>query len=396
MASAATLSALVTALWVNHAAAHQPATSRGSSGGPRLTQPAAADPPADCRQQIWARTWQPFEQQPQQPPHSASAAGGRRQQQQHSQVQPPANGPACQQRGGSDRPPQPTRLLLLEGLRAAERSQLLAVCLAALEEQVAALPPDLGLLGAQQWSQLTLGLLACTSAAAARAWLGYLPPDLESACLAELQSVDAELLRRAGMAPGGGSRALAVAGEGLVPGGASGRSSSPSGAGGPGRGSSSGGDGGGGSQAAGHAEGAAAAAAAPPPAAVAAPGTADCWFGLEEKLPLYCSVRACCSPSRAAQRRQRQERCPARARQGRQQALHSCARCQSPLLCPQAAAPLLRSTAASSGNLQAAALRPRAPPTNSSDNSSSSSSSGNKGLGGPGLSRHCAAGLHGG
>lgn len=74
----------------------------------------------------------------------------------------------------------------VQGIDAKARSQLLALALCALEEQLAAVP-DAAIDGsAQQWRALTGALLASCSVAAARAWLGYVPVELQqqSAALA--------------------------------------------------------------------------------------------------------------------------------------------------------------------------------------------------------------------
>lgn len=102
-------------------------------------------------------------------------------------------------------PSPPTHILpfacLPQGIRAADRSRLLALCLAALESQVAALPPASGLLaaGPAQWRQLAAALLALSSVAAAAAWLGYVPVRLLQAAAAQVAATDAALLQTAGL-----------------------------------------------------------------------------------------------------------------------------------------------------------------------------------------------------
>jgi hypothetical protein len=93
-------------------------------------------------------------------------------------------------------------LLLLQGIRAAERSRLLALCLAAMEAQMAALPAGAGVLPggqAAQWRQLSAALLALASVAAAAAWLGYVPEQLLHAAAAQLKAVDGAVLQAAGL-----------------------------------------------------------------------------------------------------------------------------------------------------------------------------------------------------
>ena len=60
------------------------------------------------------------------------------------------------------------------------RSQLLALALCALEEQLAALPDAAADGSAQQWCALTGAVLASCSVATARAWLGYVPAELQA------------------------------------------------------------------------------------------------------------------------------------------------------------------------------------------------------------------------
>ncbi len=66
-----------------------------------------------------------------------------------------------------------------QGIEAKARCQLLALALCALEEQLAALPEAAADGTAQQWRALTGALLASCSVAAARAWLGYVPAELQ-------------------------------------------------------------------------------------------------------------------------------------------------------------------------------------------------------------------------
>lgn len=101
-------------------------------------------------------------------------------------------------------PPLSGQLLpLLQGIRAADRSRLLALCLAALEAQVSALPAAGGLLTGTtaQWRQLCSSLLALASVAAAAAWLGYVPEQLLGAAAARLRAAEPAVLQAAGLLP---------------------------------------------------------------------------------------------------------------------------------------------------------------------------------------------------
>ena len=67
----------------------------------------------------------------------------------------------------------------MQGIEAKARVQLLALSLCALEAQLAALPVAAADGTAEQWRALTGALLASCSVAAARAWLGYVAPELQ-------------------------------------------------------------------------------------------------------------------------------------------------------------------------------------------------------------------------
>lgn len=67
-----------------------------------------------------------------------------------------------------------------QGLEAGARAQLLALSLCALEQQVAALSDSAAEATAEEWRVLVGALLASCSLAAARAWLGYTPVDLQA------------------------------------------------------------------------------------------------------------------------------------------------------------------------------------------------------------------------
>lgn len=143
------------------------------------------------------------------------------------------------------------RLIKLQGIRAAERAQLLALCLAALEAQVTALPPGAAaaLGGAAQWRQLAAALLALSSLAAASTWLGYVPAQLLTAAAQKLGTAEPAVLQAAGL----GAAARAVQQQAAAAAAAAGED---------------GGSSGGGEES----------------------GTAVQWYCLEEKLQLYCSV----------------------------------------------------------------------------------------------------------
>ena len=84
-----------------------------------------------------------------------------------------------------------------QGIEAKARCQLLALALCALEEQLGALPDAAADGTAQQWRTLTAALLASCSVAAARAWLGYVPAELQeqAAALAALCQPGADRTR---------------------------------------------------------------------------------------------------------------------------------------------------------------------------------------------------------
>ena len=67
-----------------------------------------------------------------------------------------------------------------QGLEAGARLQLLALSLCALEQHVAALPDSAAEATADDWRALVGALLASCSVAAARAWLGYAPANLQA------------------------------------------------------------------------------------------------------------------------------------------------------------------------------------------------------------------------
>lgn len=155
-----------------------------------------------------------------------------------------------------------------QGIRSADRSRLLALCLAALEAQVAALPAGAGLLAgsAAQWRQLSTALLALSSVAAAAAWLGYVPEQLLEGAARKLRAADPAVLQAAGLAAAAAgvqqqaaAAAMAAAADGAA------KSNASSAAGGTGTD-----EGGGGGE--------------------ASDGTTVDWYCLGEKLQLYSSV----------------------------------------------------------------------------------------------------------
>lgn len=92
----------------------------------------------------------------------------------------------------------------LQGIRGSDRARLLALCLAALEAQVTALPPGAGMManGPAEWRHLATALLALATLAAAAAWLGYVPARLLAAAAACLAEVPPSVLQAAGLASG--------------------------------------------------------------------------------------------------------------------------------------------------------------------------------------------------
>ena len=68
----------------------------------------------------------------------------------------------------------------MQGIQPKARIQLLALALASLEQQLAALPDSGASATAEEWKSIVRALLASCSVAAARAWLGYVPPDLQA------------------------------------------------------------------------------------------------------------------------------------------------------------------------------------------------------------------------
>jgi hypothetical protein len=98
---------------------------------------------------------------------------------------------------------QRTPVLLLQGIRGSDRSRLLALCLAALEAHVTALPAGFisgpAAATAAQWRQLTSALLALSSTEAAASWLGYVPELLLTTAFKQLQAADPVVLQAAGL-----------------------------------------------------------------------------------------------------------------------------------------------------------------------------------------------------
>ena len=69
--------------------------------------------------------------------------------------------------------------------------QLLALAMAALEQQVAALPDAAAAASQAEWRAVVSALLASCSVAAARAWLGYVPEELQRQAAAAVQPLRA-------------------------------------------------------------------------------------------------------------------------------------------------------------------------------------------------------------
>jgi hypothetical protein len=102
----------------------------------------------------------------------------------------------------------------LQGIKGSARVQLLALSLAALEQQISGLPPRaaLALQGAQQWRDVCIALVANASLAAVAAWLGYVPEELQEAVRLQFDSLDPSTLAVAGVScPAGYSRPAGAA-----------------------------------------------------------------------------------------------------------------------------------------------------------------------------------------
>lgn len=89
--------------------------------------------------------------------------------------------------------------LSIQAIDSKARSQLLALSLSALEQQIAALPDAVALASSEDWDRIVSALLASCSLAAARAWLGYVPTELQ------LQTAAAVARLNAGSIPPGGT-----------------------------------------------------------------------------------------------------------------------------------------------------------------------------------------------
>jgi hypothetical protein len=143
-----------------------------------------------------------------------------------------------------------------QGIRSGDRSRLLALCLAALEAQLGALPACASMLSTTpQLRQLSETMLTLTSLAAAGAWLGYVPAQLLEAAGRQLAAVDAAVLQAAGLEAAAASVRQQAAAAGLVAGSSSSSLDASEEA------NDSGSD-----------------------------GTAIVWYCLDEKLQLYSSV----------------------------------------------------------------------------------------------------------
>lgn len=144
------LSSLLTAAWMRR---------RQDGAGEAEAQPeqrqgaepqAPPSPTLSCAAEVWAAAWAAF------------AGGG--------EAAPGAP-------TGDEAPAQP--LLWVHGIAPSARVQLLALSLAALQAQVAALPCDVRtVLDAGRWAATCPQVLAAASSAAAAAWLGYVPRSL--------------------------------------------------------------------------------------------------------------------------------------------------------------------------------------------------------------------------
>lgn len=79
----------------------------------------------------------------------------------------------------------------VQGIDARARVQLLALAMTALEQQVAALPVAAAEASQAEWRLVVAALLASCSVAAARAWLGYVPAELQRQAAAAVRPLHA-------------------------------------------------------------------------------------------------------------------------------------------------------------------------------------------------------------
>lgn len=206
-AAAASTASLLTALWLRRtwSSASQGATDPEAENQEVEAAGPVEEPPATV-EGIWAAAWEGFAQPPPRQGSQSAAAGSSPVQGAPANAEQPgrraAAAAAVDEEAGSPSEEPRSPLLLLQGIRAAERSRLLALCLAATEAQLATLPAGMGVLSswqAAQWRQVTAALLALASVAAAAAWLGYVPEQLLNAAAAQLGAVDGSLLQAAGL-----------------------------------------------------------------------------------------------------------------------------------------------------------------------------------------------------
>lgn len=79
----------------------------------------------------------------------------------------------------------------VQGLSGGPQLQLLSLALSALEQQLAALPEAARHASEEEWRMLVAALLASCSLAAARAWLGYVPAELQRQASAVISQLTA-------------------------------------------------------------------------------------------------------------------------------------------------------------------------------------------------------------
>lgn len=93
-------------------------------------------------------------------------------------------------------------LLWLQGLRAGARRELLELSLSILQRRIAALPSDAAtVMDGAAWSPLTKQLLVSCSAEVAESWLGYQPAALQDAVTSHLSQLQADRIACKNAAP---------------------------------------------------------------------------------------------------------------------------------------------------------------------------------------------------
>lgn len=82
-----------------------------------------------------------------------------------------------------------------QGIAGGPQQQLLALSLSALERQIAALPAGAQRASVAEWRLMVSAMLASCSVAAAQAWLGYTPSDLQLQAAAMVDRLKSGLSR---------------------------------------------------------------------------------------------------------------------------------------------------------------------------------------------------------